>query len=51
MKNIKILYLNFFSFLVVKVSVYLNKHVFVIRGTAAKLLICGRAELTLPSHQ
>ena len=32
MKNIRIFYLKIFTFLVVKFSVYLNRHVFVMTG-------------------
>ena len=38
MKNIRVFYLNFFSFLVVKFSVYLNRHVFVM--SYSSMLLC-----------
>ena len=33
MKNIRVFYLKFFSFLVVKFSIYLNRRVFVMKST------------------
>ena len=40
MKNIRIFYLKIFLFLVVKFSIYLNRHVFVMIGlSAASILV------------